>query len=86
MGKASVYLPICLMPAGSGKQEGTFWGLVSMNGQEKTHSFAQDMLHIQKYTPNQHPRQAKENFLDQDTVSLPAVTHRNRICYTRSCL
>ena len=35
MGKASIYLPICLMPVGSGKQEGTFWGLLSMKGQRK---------------------------------------------------
>lgn len=64
MGKASIYLKICLMPVGSGEQEVMFGGLFFMNGQQKPHSFAQDVLHMPPLTDNQHPRQAKENFLD----------------------
>lgn len=55
-GQASIYLPICLMPVGSGEQEGTFGGLFFMKGQQNPHSFAQDVLHMPQLTDNQHPR------------------------------
>lgn len=62
MGKASIYLPILLTPAGSGEQEGTVWGLLSMKGQQQKHSSARDMLHVKEYRHNRYPRQAREFF------------------------
>jgi len=44
MGKARIYLPICLMPAGPGEREGMVWGLLSMKGQP------QKQFHVSRAT------------------------------------
>lgn len=65
------------LPDACGLREtgGDVWGLLSIKGQQKSHSLAQDMLHIQEYAHNQYARQAKGNILDQDVVLFLAVTH-----------